>query len=133
MKTSTKRIIIAVAIIQILLVIGVLALPKVVEAIPSNYKDVIAERSDFAADLMDMVSTPYPTIAASPPQGDLPDVVIPTLPVPTATPTPEPTVAVTATPAEVETVAATATTQPSPTPEPTAIPTLPPPPVLGQH
>ena len=107
-----------------LAVIGFLALPKVVEAIPTTYKDVIAERSSLAAELMEMVSTPYPTISA--PQAELVDVVIPTLPVATATTQPTATTAPTA--AATDAVPPTATTQPSPTPEPTAVPTLPPPP-----
>lgn len=125
MKASTKRLIIAVACLQILAIIGFLALPRVVEAIPSNFKEVLAEQSSLAAEVMDMVTTPYPTISA--PQVALQDVVIPSLA--TQTPTLEPT----ATTAPVEEVAtavveATATIEPSPTPSPTALPTLPPPP-----
>ncbi|MBK9051500.1 MAG: C39 family peptidase [Chloroflexi bacterium] len=125
MKASTKRLIIAVACLQILAIIGFLALPRVVEAIPGNFKDVIAERSSLAAEVMDMVTTPYPTISA--PQVALQDVVIPSLA--TQTPTLEPT-ATTAPIEEVATVVveATATIEPSPTPSPTAVPTLPPPP-----
>lgn len=124
MKTSTKRIIIAVAVLQLLAIIGFLALPKVVEAIPTTYKDVIAERSSFAAEVMEMVSTPYPTISA--PQANLVDVVIPTLPI--AIPTVEPTATTAPVAAATDAIPPTATTQPSPTPEPTAVPTLPPPP-----
>lgn len=64
MKTSTKRIIIAIAMLQLIAIIGFLALPKVVEAIPTTYKDVLAERSVLAAEVMELVSTPYPTISA---------------------------------------------------------------------
>lgn len=124
MKTSTKRIIIAVAVVQMLAIIGFLALPKVVEAIPTTYKDVIAERSSLAAEIMDMVSTPYPTISA--PQAELVEVIIPTLPVVTATT--QPTATADPTAAATDAVPPTATTQPSPTPEPTPVPTLPPPP-----
>lgn len=130
MKTSTKRIIIVVAVVQLLAVIGILALPKVVEAIPSTYKDRLAEQSPFFDEFIGLVTTPYPTIAASRPQGSIPTVVIPTLALQTATPTLQPTLPPTSAPADAETEEATATPEPSPTPtlEPTAVPTLPPPP-----
>ena len=126
MKTSTKRIIIAIAMLQLIAIIGFLALPKVVEAIPTTYKDVLAERSVLAAEVMELVSTPYPTISAPLSGASLAEVVIPVLPSTTPTPTTQPT----ATPPSVTTAATapTATQEPSPTPSPTAVPTLPPPP-----
>ncbi|MCL4869209.1 MAG: C39 family peptidase [Anaerolineae bacterium] len=130
MRTSTKRLIVILVVLQILAVIGILALPKVVEAIPSTYKDVLAERSALAAEVMELVTTPYPTISAL--NVEIQEVVIPTLALstPTATLEPTATTALSTQPTESSEaeVPPTATLEPTPTPSPTAVPTLPPPP-----
>lgn len=141
MTNQTRRIIIIVALIQVIVAAGLLTMPRIVQAIPVPYREALAERSQLAADVMELVTTPYPTLAA--PQGvSMQDVVIPALAADPAlgaqpqvdplsddarpTPTPSPI----ATPAAALAATAAPTTIPTPPPtvEPTAIPTLGPPP-----
>ncbi|HSH05004.1 MAG TPA: hypothetical protein VLL52_20995, partial [Anaerolineae bacterium] len=113
MKQSTKRIIFAVALLQIIIALGLIALPSVVEAIPGR----IRANARFPAALNELALTPVPTALPAPSQlANVDTIVIPTRIPPTATPEP------TATPTAIPTTMATPepTIPPTATPEPTA-------------
>ncbi len=55
MSKKTRKIILVVAIIQILLIVAILALPKVVLAIPGRYRVALSERSPFLSDITEGV------------------------------------------------------------------------------
>ncbi len=138
MTPNTRRIIIVVAAIQIVAAAILLAMPRIVQAIPVPYREALAERSRLAADVMELVTTPYPTLAA--PSGvTVQEVVIPALPAerielasaspaelitddarPTATPA---STALEGAPAAGQVVATAGPTTPA-TPAPTAVPTV---------
>ncbi len=131
MSQRAKRIIIAVALIQVLVIIGLMALPGVVLAIPGAYRVYLADRSPFlsqiAESVIEQVSPvedvlPAPDVASERPQitipalipEDEPTIIIEPSLTPTVTPVPETT--------EVIELAAVATDPPTPTqtPLPTA-------------
>jgi hypothetical protein len=113
---------------QIVLMAGLLALPRVVQAIPGRYRVALAQRSPFLSEIAEGVielvapvatALPAPTRLAGEPQIDIATLIAV---VPTATPeataappTPEPTVEATLAPTDTPTI--------TPTPEPTATPT----------
>jgi len=51
MKSRTKRIILLVAIVQVLLILGLVALPQVVLAIPGRYRVALSERNPFLSQI----------------------------------------------------------------------------------
>lgn len=134
--SRTKRIIIVVAIIQIVLTIGFFALPRAVQALPGRYL-VRLQNHPLTSSVVQQITTPLPR--ALPVAGDdAPRAVvsadqIPQIPgaeeqdVPLEpSPTPEPLateeeVAATAPPLPMET-AIPPTSTPTPTPSPTAMP-----------
>ncbi|MFQ5436630.1 MAG: C39 family peptidase [Anaerolineae bacterium] len=128
MSKHTKNLILLVAGLQIILIIGLLALPAAVQAIPGRYRVALQERNPFlsgiAEGVIDQVA-PVPTALPAPKQATaVPQVDIsaalalePTAVPPTATPIP--TQPPTATP-----MTDTAVT-PEPTPSPTPIPPTP--------
>lgn len=122
MSRRTKSVILLVALAQIIFVISLLAMPRVVQAIPSRYLARLPEPliEPFMAPLQEL---PTPAAAVSEqPQIDIPLVEVPFTPVPLPPPTmtPEPTNE----PAPAAEPALTHTPEPVPTntPQPTATP-----------
>ncbi|MCP4426687.1 MAG: hypothetical protein GY803_19515, partial [Chloroflexi bacterium] len=130
MKKRTKNLILLIAIGQIILIIGFLALPTVAQAIPGRYRVALQERSPFLGNITEGIikqvapvatALPAPNQAASAPEIDISEAIelAPTAVPPTHTSTP--TVIPTKTEAETE----TDVTPPTPTPIPptaTAVP-----------
>ena len=131
MTKRTKNIILLVAGLQILLILGFLALPTAVQAIPGRYRVALQERSPFLGGMVESVIdqvAPVPTALPAPrqetavPQVDISGALAlePTqAPPPTATPSPTPG------PTEAADTAVTPEPTPSPTPvlsTPTAVP-----------
>ena len=96
MNRRTKRIIFAVAIIQILLIVGVLVLPDVVLAIPGRYRVALSERNPTLSQLTEGVieqvapvaaALPAPQNIVSQPQITIPAIQRTQLPSPTPTTT----------------------------------------------
>ncbi len=135
MNRRTRSIILWIVITQIVLIVGLLALPAIMQAIPGRYRVALSERSPFLSgileEVMDQVAPvatalPAPqSVAASEPldfsqlldaQPTLAEVAV----VPTATDMP--TAVPTSEPSENE-AAATAPVIPTNTPEPTPEPT----------
>ena len=140
MNNNTKRIIFLVVMLQLLLAVGLLALPPVVRALPGAYY-VRLQNHPLTAGVMDLITTPIPSALPAPvatsagtdgagPAGVAAEIAIPGLEqsdmpaTPTALPSPTPAGAATTMPAAV------ATTAPTSTPPPT--PTLAPPPPAHQ-
>lgn len=134
-KANTKRLIVAVALVQVALTVGIFGLPRVVDALPGEYY-VRLQNHPLTAGVVALVTTPLPTalpVAADVSSQTAPSSLpqIPGLPeavAATATFTPEPTVSETTGAAgnDDSSGAATATPSPasSPTPTPTSTPTL---------
>lgn len=137
MSTKTRNIILGIAVLQVLLAIGIFALPRVVQALPGEYY-VRLQNNRLTASVMELITTPLPQAlpiaAAGGPVVNVAELPqIPGLQDATAAPQPTPTIQPTATPAviatAVETVAtAVPTAVPTNTPTPTPQPTLLPPP-----
>lgn len=130
MSPNLKRLIILLAVGQLILMVGLFALPRIVEALPGAYY-VRLQSHPLTAGVMELLTTPIPESVPPPSEqvvqadtGALPE--IPGLPTarpsatPTMTPSPEPTAEPTeeATPIPTETPTATPTITPTPTPEP---------------
>jgi hypothetical protein len=128
MTRRAKFIIFSVAIIQIFMILGLLALPRVVQAIPSRYLARLPEPliEPFMAPLLEL-PTPAADIGQRPqerPQFEaaLVEAAVATA-VPSATPVaPATPTAMTADPAVTSTPEATATNTPAPTPTATPEP-----------
>ncbi|MEW5987613.1 MAG: C39 family peptidase [Chloroflexota bacterium] len=111
MSKQSKRIILLVAIGQILFIVGILAVPRIVQAIPGRYRIRLPEQ------LVELVTTPLPTALPAPAVAAEPaTITIPNL---------QPTVAPTETPSPTATAeqVAQVTAAPTDTPTPTATPT----------
>ncbi|MGD8585660.1 MAG: C39 family peptidase [Chloroflexota bacterium] len=128
MSKRTKRIILGVALVQVVLIMGLLILPYVAQAIPGRYRVALAERYPFVSQIAeDVIAQVAPVADALPaPKGTVEGIkiTIPTL-VPTASPTPSPTplpVQTQENPTSSEAMGEP-TPSPSPTPPPTATPT----------
>lgn len=135
MTTKTKRIIMMVATLQILLTIGFFALPRVVQALPGRYL-VRLQNHSLTSGVVQQITTPMPSllpaaggsesamIVASeqlPQIPGLPESEISTVPSPTAEMLPAEESVATETPVPESTTApptATPTSTPSPTPLP---------------
>lgn len=140
MSQKAKRIILAIAIVQILFFIGLLALPRVVLAIPGRYRVALEESSPFLSEITEEIIqqvAPEATALPAPNTGpDRPRITIPSIaaapdeptsePAPTERPTFEPTEipAEEAETEEQETAVPTSTPEPTNTPEPTPTPSL---------
>ncbi len=137
MSRRTKRIILAVAIVQIIVIVILLALPKAVLAIPGRYRVALAERSPLLSQLAEGVIDQVAPIAAVLPAPETGSkeihITIPAIqPTPELTPTPlatQETLTVSrddsASDTEILTLnesTPTATPIPTPTPSPTPIP-----------
>lgn len=134
MSTRTKRILIVVAIIQVLITAAIFALPRVVRALPGGYYVTLLEHP-LTSGVMELITTPVPENLPAPnaePSADtlagvaeLPE--IPGLPTvqPTNTPTIEPTFTPTHAPTDIPTQEATVapTNTATPIPTPTGTPT----------
>ncbi|MCP5095545.1 MAG: hypothetical protein GY943_08340, partial [Chloroflexi bacterium] len=136
MNKRTKNIILLVAGLQIVLIIGLLTLPKVVGAIPGRYRVALQERIPFMSTIVEGVidqvapvatALPAPSVASTGDEVDIsalletePTAVPPTVPTNTPAPTAVPEQI---TPESSETVSEVATAVPSPTPAPTNTPT----------
>jgi tetratricopeptide (TPR) repeat protein len=133
MNGRAKQIVILVAIAQVILALGIFALPRVVEALPGRYL-VRLQNHPLTSGVVEMITTPMPSsLPAAEASGpvavsanELPEIpgmvqtVRPTPTVQAATPTPEPQ------PTEAEPEATevppTPTMTPTPTPSPTPLP-----------
>jgi hypothetical protein len=129
MSRRTKSIILFVALAQLIFVVGLLAMPRVVQAIPSRYLARLPEPliEPFMAPLLEL---PTPSaVLSEQPQFEIPLVeaavtAVP-LPSPTTTPTPtsepvaalEPAATLTPQPTATNTPLPTATPEPEPLPE----------------
>ncbi len=132
MTTTTKRLILLIVAVEVVLTIGIFALPRVVQALPGEYY-VRLQNNPLTSGLVALVTTPLPTalpvpVAAN--SGGQP-VNLPDIPglnpaaTPFPTPSPQPTVAPTsATLTAAETVVATQPPPPTepPPPSPTPMP-----------
>jgi tetratricopeptide (TPR) repeat protein len=127
MSKRTKQLILIVAAVQLMIIIGLLALPEVVIAIPGRYRVALAEKSPFlsqvAENLIEQVApvatVPAPSTASGPLRITIPAFIEPVQP--TKTPLPAPTHA-TDRSAEEDSQNVSPTPLPSPTPEPTSTP-----------
>ncbi len=81
MSKKTRKIILVVAVIQILLIVAILALPKVVLAIPGRYRVALSERSPLLSDIAEGVIERVAPVGAALPAPEniasLPQVTIP--------------------------------------------------------
>ncbi len=138
MNKRTKNVILIIAGVQVLLIIGLLALPSVVGAIPGRYRVALQERSPFLGNLVEgvidqvaPVATALPAAAVS---ADAPKVDINALIAERGTAVPEPTA--TTRPTETPTIAAASSeTEPTPLPTntPPPTPTFTPEPLPASH
>ena len=137
MKKRTKHIILLVVGLQVALIVGLLALPSVVQAIPGRYRVALAERNPFLSNIAEGVidqvapvatALPAPSTAGNPVEAvDIAALIGNT---PTAVPTtpPTPTIEPTVVPEEAAEAASETATEPTqtavpPTPAPTQTPT----------
>jgi hypothetical protein len=139
MNERTKRIILAVVVAQFILILGLLALPRVVLAIPGRYRVALEERSPFLSEIAeDIIHQVNPVATALPApnvSSDRPRITIPSIaaveqePTPEPAPTEKPTLEPTLEPTE-ESEEETAEVVPTNTPEPTSTPEPTPTPAL---
>jgi hypothetical protein len=129
MSKRTKRIILGVALIQVLLISGLLMLPQVAQAIPGRYRVALAERFPLASQITeDVIAQVAPVADALP--APVATVEGLTISIPTAVPTADIQPSTTPQPIQDESDQANAEAvsealpTPSPTPLPTATPTL---------
>ena len=133
MNKRTKNLILIVAAVQVLLIIGLLALPSVVGAIPGRYRVALQERSPFLSSAVEGVidqvapvatSLPVAVVSANETQVDFNALIADpatavTEPTPTSKPTEPPTAAALG---SQETVTPQPTNTPIPTPTHTPTP-----------
>ncbi|MBK9053022.1 MAG: C39 family peptidase [Chloroflexi bacterium] len=127
MSQRNRGLVLAITFIQLVAILGLLALPKIVQTIPGRYRVRLAEMP-IAQDVLALVTTPYAEALPTPggnvnrPAAALPTgvVALPDAPTPTSTPEATATTEPPPTPAPQNTVTATST--PSPTPSPTLTP-----------
>lgn len=134
MSDRAKRVVIAVAIVQILLIVALVALPKVVLAIPGRYRVALSERSPFLGEitegLIDQVAPVAAVLPAPESSAQQPRITIPAVSPqeePTATEVandePQPTPTEPAAESVDVTPLPTVEQQPTQVPTPTATPT----------
>jgi len=127
MSQRTRGLILAIAFIQLAAILGLLALPNLVRAIPGHYRVRLAEMP-IAQDVLELVTTPYAEALPTPggnvnrPAAALPTGVVALLDAPTPTSTPEATTTNEPPPTPAPQNIVTATFTPSPTPSPTLTP-----------
>jgi hypothetical protein len=140
MKKQTRNIILAVVGLQLIIIIGLLMLPTVVQAIPGRYRVALQERSPFLSSITEgvidqvaPVATALPAPAQQVAQAEAIDVSTLLQTDATAVPTQPPAPTETAVPANNETSEdETAKPTPLPTPTPAPSPTPEPLPVRAQ-
>jgi hypothetical protein len=135
MNKRTKNLILIVAGVQVLLVVGLLALPSVVGAIPGRYRVALQERSPFLGEIVEGVidqvapvatSLPAAAVSANETRVDINSLIADrgtAVPEPTATTKPTETPDTSdeeATPLPTNTPIPTATFTPTPEPLPTS-------------
>ena len=138
MTKRTKNLILLIAVVQIMVIVGLLALPTVVQAIPGRYRVALSERNPFLSNIAEGVIdqvAPVPTALPAPvtqsnPEAEVDISELIAAPA-TETPLPPPTATTVATAvstseaevvAELPTATPTATATPLPTPTATAEP-----------
>ncbi len=97
MSRRTKQLILILAAVQLIIIIGLLALPEVAIAIPGRYRAALAERSPFLSEITEnlieqvapFATVPAPSLSSEPPRIIVPDLAATVQP--TMTPTREPT------------------------------------------
>ncbi|MCP4415758.1 MAG: hypothetical protein GY805_03995, partial [Chloroflexi bacterium] len=123
MRKRTKNIILIIAGIQILLIIGLLALPSVVGAIPGRYRVALQERSPFLSGMVEGVIGQVAPIATALPAAvavaNESQIDFDSLIADSVTAVPQPTA--TSKPTEIPSTAPIATSDETATPQPTAI------------
>lgn len=121
MSQNVKRGILLIALSQIVLALGLLALPSLVQALPGEYRVRLA-RVPVVEPILRLGETPMPTaLPATTRTAGSARITIPALAVASATPTATPTVADTSVAKESDAVAtATPAASPTPTASPTA-------------
>jgi hypothetical protein len=96
MSNRAKRIIIAIAIVQILLIVALVALPRVVLAIPGRYRVALNERSPFLGGIAEGLIDQVAPVAAALPAPENPSQR-PNITIPAVSPQEEPTATAVAT------------------------------------
>lgn len=135
MTKRTKNLILIIVGVQIVLIVGLLALPSVVQAIPGRYRVALSERSPFLSNIAEGVIDQVAPVATALPapsaqSGDEVDIAAllqtettaPPTGAPTVTPTAETAVSTEAEEAAAATAAPTSTLEPTPTHTPTPEP-----------
>lgn len=133
MSSRTKRIILIIAILQIVLILGLFLLPSVVLAIPGRYRVALAERNTFLGQLTEGIieqispvgeALPAPAISAEQPRVTIPAFRPREAGLPTQTPTAEVDIIAENTVTASEEVVEEAEPVATPTVAPTATPTV---------
>lgn len=133
MSSRTKRIILIIAILQIVLILGLFLLPSVVLAIPGRYRVALAERNAFLGQLTEGIieqispvgeALPAPDISAEQPRVTIPAFRPREIGLPTQTPTAEVDIIAENTVTASEEVVEEAEPVATPTVAPTATPTV---------
>jgi hypothetical protein len=125
LKITLKRLILFIVMIQVVFIIGLFALPQVVEALPGAYY-VRLQSHPLTSGVMELITTPVPESLPAP-AGEVAAADLSTLPeipglptlMPSATPTMPPTNTPSPTPQPTIDTAATAAAAPTDTPAPT--------------
>ena len=133
MSPRTRRTILVIAVVQIVLILGLLVLPKAVLAIPGRYRVALSERSPFLSQITEGVidqvapvaaALPAPEQAVARPQITIPAIIAPVTAEPTAEPiATEDVPALDDLPEDEELDALTDQPAPTSTPLPTSTPT----------
>jgi hypothetical protein len=135
MSNRAKRIVLSVVVVQILLIAGMIALPKVVLAIPGRYRVALSERSPFLGEITEgLIDQVAPVAAALPAPANpaqQPQITIPAVSPVEASPTagavseePELTPTVATVESAADSPQPTEEVRPTQVPVPTATPTL---------
>ena len=128
MGRRTKKLILIIAAGQLMIIIGLLALPEVVIAIPGRYRVALAEKSPFLSQVAENLIEQIAPVATVPAPSTISGPIRITIPAlietvqPTRTPLPTPTHTNDQT-SEEDSKKVSPTSLPSPTPEPTSTPT----------
>ena len=99
MSRKTKQLILIIAAVQLMIIIGLLALPKVVIAIPGRYRVALAEKSPLLSQVAENLIEQVAPVATVPAPSTLSGPIRITIPVfiepvqQTKTPLPTPTLA----------------------------------------
>ena len=90
MSDRAKRIVIYIVVVQIFLIVGMVALPRVVLAIPGRYRVALSERSPFLGEMTEgLIDQVAPVVTALP--APLGPTQQPRITIPAVSPAEEPT------------------------------------------